>query len=273
MDINWDKFSLVARYEMPKAWFIFQNHLGLAANTLQAYGYALNDYLDFCQREDIKFEDATKEHIARYIHDLRERPRHSNVQTKSRQAGQGLSHATMQQRLTVIRLFYAHLVEDGYRQTNPVRKGHYAHNNPTGGQRGLVPTFQRPPWIPNEDEWQRILEATKQESIRNRFMFALAYDAGLRREELCLLATNDLDPSRRMLTIRAETTKNRRGRTVPYSETTSILYGQYLQRRRQISQARGALFISESPLNCGNGITKWSWTKVVQRIAQQADVG
>lgn len=272
MDINWEKFPHVARHEMPKAWFIFQNRLGLASNTLQAYGYALNDYLDFCRREGIIFEEATKEHIARYIHDLRERPSRSNVKTESRQSVQGLSNATMQQRLTVVRLFYEYLVEDGYRQTNPVRKGHYARNNPAGGQRGLVPTFQRLPWIPNEDEWQRILEAAKQESIRNRFMFALAYDAGLRREELCLLATNDLDPSRRMLTIRAETTKNRRGRTVPYSEVTSILYGEYLRRRRQISQARGALFISESPRNHGNPISKWTWSKVVRRIAEQADV-
>ena len=30
-------------------------------------------------------------------------------------------------------------------------------------------------------------------------MFALGYDAGLRREELCLLATDDLDPAYRTL--------------------------------------------------------------------------
>lgn len=272
MDINWEKFPLIVRHEMPKAWFTFQTHLGLAPNTLQAYGYALNDFLDFCMREGVQFEAATKEHIARYIHELRERPRRSNVKTKSRQPDQGLSNATIQQRLTVVRLFYDYLIEDGCRQTNPVRKGHYARNNPTGGQRGLIPTFRQLPWIPNEGEWQRLLEVAKRESIRNRFMFALAYDAGLRREELCLLATNDLDPSRRMLSIRAETTKNRRSRTVPYSEATSILYGEYLQRRRQISQERGALFISESPRNYGNPISKWTWSKVVRRIAKQADV-
>jgi len=35
-------------------------------------------------------------------------------------------------------------------------------------------------------------------------MLALAYDAGLRREELCSLRTDDLDPAYRTLRARAE---------------------------------------------------------------------
>lgn len=38
-------------------------------------------------------------------------------------------------------------------------------------------------------------------------MLALAYDCGLRREELCTVATGDIDPSQRLLTVRAEHTK------------------------------------------------------------------
>jgi site-specific recombinase XerD len=55
------------------------------------------------------------------------------------------------------------------------------------------------------------------ELVRNRVMLALAYDAALRREELCSLQTSDLDPAQRTLRVRAETTKNRRERVVPYS--------------------------------------------------------
>ena len=54
-------------------------------------------------------------------------------------------------------------------------------------------------------------------------MLALAYDAALRREELCLLETDDLDPAHRTLTVRAETTKTRRGRVVPYSAVAGEL--------------------------------------------------
>ena len=59
-------------------------------------------------------------------------------------------------------------------------------------------------------------------------MLALAYDAALRREELCLLATDDLDPAHRTLRVRAETAKTRRGRVVPYSAVGGQLLAGYL---------------------------------------------
>lgn len=62
-------------------------------------------------------------------------------------------------------------------------------------------------------------------------MLALAYDAALRREELCALRTDDLDPARRMPRVRAETTKNRRERAVPYSAPTGLLLADYLRYR------------------------------------------
>ena len=54
-------------------------------------------------------------------------------------------------------------------------------------------------------------------------MLALAYDAALRREELCLLGTEDIDPGRRTLRVKAENTKNRMERVVPYSAATGVL--------------------------------------------------
>ena len=60
-------------------------------------------------------------------------------------------------------------------------------------------------------------------------MLALAYDAALRREELCSLRTDDVDPAHRMLRVRAETTKNRLERVVPYSAPTGVLLSQYLR--------------------------------------------
>jgi integrase len=103
-------------------------------------------------------------------------------------------------------------------------------------------------------------------------MLAFAYDAALRREELCALRTDDLDPAHRTLRIRAETTKTRRERIVPYSASTGALLQQYLTRRRELTTARGPLFLSESRRNRGQAISLWTWSKVVQRLAQQADV-
>jgi integrase/recombinase XerD len=103
-------------------------------------------------------------------------------------------------------------------------------------------------------------------------MLVLAYDAALRREELCSLRTDDLDPAHRMLRIRAETTKTRRERVVPYSAPTGVLLTQYLRHRATISRARGPLFLSESHRNHAEPLTLWTWSKVVRRIAVAAEV-
>jgi integrase len=110
------------------------------------------------------------------------------------------------------------------------------------------------------------------EPLRNRFMLAVAYDAALRREELCSLRTDDLDPAFRTLRVRAETTKNRRERVIPYSSATGELFRAYLQERRTRSLARGPLFLSESHRNHAAPITTWTWSKVIRGVATRAGV-
>jgi integrase len=111
-----------------------------------------------------------------------------------------------------------------------------------------------------------------QEPVRNRVMLTFAYDAGLRREELCSLCTDDIDPSRRMIRVRAENTKGRRDRVVPYSATSGALLMQYLDRRRGVGQKRGRLFLSESRRNYSAPISIWSWSKITLRVARRAGV-
>jgi len=75
-------------------------------------------------------------------------------------------------------------------------------------------------------------------------MLAMSYDCALRREEICNLETGDIDPAYRMMRIRAENTKGRRERVVPFSEQTNELYARYLGHRREMSRDRGKLFLS-----------------------------
>ena len=118
----------------------------------------------------------------------------------------------------------------------------------------------------------QLLEVFGPEPIRNRLMLALAYDSALRREELCSLRTDDVDPAHRTLRVRAETTKTRRERVVPYSASTGVLLGDYLRHRGTLSRARGPLFLSESRRNRAEPLTLWTWSKVVRRVALAADV-
>jgi integrase/recombinase XerD len=85
----------------------------------------------------------------------------------------------------------------------------------------LIPHYHKSPWLSNEEQWRAALDAARSEALRNRGMLAMSYDAALRREELRSLAVADIDPSRRLLRIRAETTKNHQERVVPYSSTTA----------------------------------------------------
>ena len=135
-----------------------------------------------------------------------------------------LSNATLQQHLTVVRLFHDFLVEENICTRNPLR--------PAVGGRSLIQRHHRLPWIPSEEQWQGILQVCKRESLRNRLMLAMSYDAALRREEICSLETTDIDPAHRLLRIRLEATKGRRERIVPYSVPTSEIFGRYLSERR-----------------------------------------
>jgi site-specific recombinase XerD len=170
----------------------------------------------------------------------------------------------MQQLLTVVRLFHAYLMEEGVRANNP--------SATSLAGRPLIMRHHKLPWIPNDEDWHSILAAARQETIRNRVMLAFAYDAGLRREELCSLKSDDIDPSRRTLRVRAETTKGRRERIVPYSACSSELLHCYLQHRRTLGQKRGSLFLSESRRNYTEPISIWSWSKVVLELARRAHI-
>ena len=149
-------------------------------------------------------------------------------------SGAGLSNATLQQRLVPVRLFYDFLMEEGLRDPTLsaavlIRRGDVSAAGTAAGRwcrgwsscRGSRP---RPSGCGS-------LRSFRGEPARNRVMLALAYDAALRREELCSLRTDDLDPAHRMLRVRAETTKTRRERMVPYSAPTGVLLSEYLRHR------------------------------------------
>ena len=238
---------------------------------MRAYARSLVDYLAWCDRAGVEVETAGRAEIAGYLRDLRERPGGRGANVVSLNSGVGLSNATLQLRVTVVRLFYDFLVEERVRERNPVARG-YRSADGRAGRRGLVARFDPLPWIPTDAQWRAILDVATGESLRNRLMLALAYDAALRREELCLLESDDLDPAHRTITVRAETTKSRRGRVVPYSAVSGQLLAGYLRHRRAITTARGALFVSESPRNRGVGVSPWTWSKVVRSIAVRAGV-
>ncbi len=47
--IRWELYPLVTEHPQVRDWLEMQAMLGLASNTIHAYGRGANDYLDFCQ--------------------------------------------------------------------------------------------------------------------------------------------------------------------------------------------------------------------------------
>lgn len=267
------KWPVLGRHRQAVTWLGIWTELGRAPRTIDAYARGLAEYLELCEREGVDPVTANRAHIAVYVRELTERPSRRGGNVVSLDSGSGLSNATIQQRIVPVRLFYDYLMEEGLRDANPVGRGRYTPGRHRGGhQRGLVPRLTKLPWIPNQQQWLDILAAAAEESIRNRVMLALAYDAALRREELCSLGTDDLDPAHRTLRIRAETTKNRLERVVPYSASTGALLRGYLAHRARISRARGPLWLSESRRNHAQPPTLWTWSKVIRRIGLAAGV-
>ncbi|HEY6411005.1 MAG TPA: site-specific integrase [Ktedonobacteraceae bacterium] len=270
-EIRWEQYPLVVQYELARNWLQRQAHLQLAPNTVDAYGRCLNDYLAFCAKHNIQPEAVTRDLVALYVQDLAHRPNPKGANMLSIEQGRGLSNSTMQQRITVLRLFCDSLIEQQLRQDNPVGRGHYVPGKAFGGvrDRGLLPHYHKLPWLPSDEEWQDLLRSLTEEPLRNQVLLLLAYDGALRREELITLEISDVDFAYRQIRIRAEHAKNGRERVVGYGKVTSRLLEAYVHHRRARSSKRGPLFLSESHRNTACPLALVTWSKIVQKMAQR----
>ena len=273
-EIDWSRYPLTAETSLGRRWLQIQRDLGLAQNTVEAYGRGLEEYLRFLR--DFKKEpiEAGGEIIASYVHRLRAKPGAVRANVISIDSHAALSNATLQQRLTVVRLFYDFLLEEQLCKRNPVGRGRYTPGKAfaSGRKCGLIQRYRKLPWIPSEQDWKAMLAVVQTKGARLRMMFALGYDAALRREELCSIQIADVDPAHRTVRIRAEATKNRLERIVPYSIYTDRLYQEYLLQRQASGSERGMLFLSSSRRNRGRPLSFWTWSKTVKQLAKESGV-
>lgn len=282
-DINWARHPQVAAHPLARTWLQIVADCGRSPRTIEAYARGLSVFLAFVttgMRDPVSGaveypapEAATRAHIAQFVHHLLTLPGPRGRSVIHIGSGAGLANATLQQRLTAIRLWFDHLVQEGVRPTNPVGRGKYVQGGTQGAERGLLRRVSRLPWIPSDEEWLRLLGAAGGESLRNRVMLALQYEGALRREELVGLAVSDIDPAHRTVRIRAETTKGKaRSRIVTYTPTTGRLYQAYLVERRRLDPRPGPLFLSRSNRNRAQAVSISTWDKVIRSVRERADL-
>ena len=123
-------------------WLVLQQDLGRSPRTVEAYARSLVDYLRFCERVGVDVVGAGRAEIAGYVRDLRERPGRHGANVVALDSGAGLSNATLQLRVTVVRLFYDFLVEEGVRDRNPVGRGYRVSGRARAAGVGWSPRFE-----------------------------------------------------------------------------------------------------------------------------------
>ena len=249
-------------------WLMLKSDFGNADNTIVSYSYVLSDYLAYCAEHQIDHLQATPQHLAGYFRALTNRPIKRKGQVIQRQ----LSNSSRKHRLSVLLLYYIYLKEQGIRGNIPIPHGFSAKRRHVPNHHGELPVKHTAAWIPDREQWERILRAMQSESLRNQLMLSLAFECSLRRAELCALQVRDVmwGSGGNMLCLRAETTKTKSARRVYFSEGTKRLLLQYLNIHHAGNRGTdAALFVSESKRNRGDAITVWAWVHVVKGIAQR----
>lgn len=99
--------------EDAESWLRAQENLGRARNTILAYRYALTNYFGFCEERQAVAQVADREHIALYVRSMTDSARPTRRATPIGTPPRGLANATIRQRLSAVRLYYDHLVEEG----------------------------------------------------------------------------------------------------------------------------------------------------------------
>lgn len=139
----------------------------------------------------------------------------------------GITKSTVATYWSKLSAFFGWLEARGYIQENPFRKMVY----PT-------PSYDDKQYLKKE-EIEKILASIYNHSSsilllkRNLAIFYILLFCGLRREELILLQIRDLDFERRIITVRAETSKSNKTRSLPLHSTTILHLKDYLHERKK----------------------------------------
>ena len=107
-----ERWPVLASCSWAPRWLDVQRDLGRSPQTVQAYARSLVDYLDYCERAGVDVVVAGRADVAGYLGDLRERPSRRGANVMAIDSAAGLANATLQLRVTVVRLFYDFLVEE-----------------------------------------------------------------------------------------------------------------------------------------------------------------
>ncbi|TGL58280.1 site-specific tyrosine recombinase XerD [Leptospira ognonensis] len=199
----------------------FQEYLsvekGLSDNSIYSYGYDLNKFATFLEKEHINFLEVKTNDIMRFLEGERERK---------------ISAKTLAREVVAIRQFYKFLRDEKRLDSNPTEK---------------IETPEVARTIPDyltQEEIDELFNNIKEDNLyelRDKCIFELLYSSGLRISEACNLKIGDVDMDNMTITVEG---KGGRQRLVPFGEKSLDILKKYmLESRTEILKKRVCEFV------------------------------
>jgi integrase/recombinase XerD len=215
-------------------------------NTIKAYAHDLKDYWIFAGQRELDWREVRLEDIAEYVAWLRLPPAgRVGAVAVLPSVEPHVGAATISRKLSALAAFYLFQVRHGVDagellttwQAGGGRGGwkpflhHISKGKPQARRTIAVKVPVKVPRVVTVAEMQAILDAC--EHLRDRFLFALLWDSGIRIGEALGLRHGDIAAAERQISIvprvnaNGARSKSRQGRTVPVSAQAVRLYGDY----------------------------------------------
>jgi len=217
-------------------------------NTVKAYAHDLKDYFVFLDHRGLDWREVRLEDLGGYVGWLALPPagRAGQVAVLP-SAGPQVGAASVNRKLSALSAFYAHQVRNGVDvgellttwQAGGRRNGgfksflhHAAKDKPQARRTIALKVPKKVPRVVTVAEMQAILDAC--EHLRDRFLFALLWDSGVRIGAALGLRHADIAAAGRTVTIvprdnaNGARCKSRQQHTIPVSAPLIRLWGDYL---------------------------------------------
>jgi integrase/recombinase XerD len=233
--------------EPAERWLAYLTAIGRSPDTVRAYAFDLKDYLEFLSGREVDWREVRLEDIGEFVAWLRlPAAGRSGAVAVLPSVESRVAASTINRKLSAVSAFYQHQARHGVDlgellvtwQTSGRRGGfkpflhHISRSRPGPGRAITLKAAAKLPRVLTVTEVQAVLDAC--EHLRDRFLFALLYDSGMRIGEALGLRHADIDAAARTLRVvprvnanRARS-KDRDGRVIPVSGELIRLWGDYL---------------------------------------------
>jgi integrase/recombinase XerD len=236
-----------APVEPVERYLAFLTEVERSPNTVKAYAHDLKDYWVFLTGRGLDWREVRLEDIGEFVAWLRLPPAgRDGVAAVLPSVEPHVGASTINRKLSALAAFYSyqarHGVDVGELLTTwqvPGRRSgwkpflhHVSKDKPQARRTVVLKAPKKLPRVLTVGEAQAILDAC--EHLRDRFLFALLYESGVRIGEALGLRHEDIDAVGRQVTVvprlndNGARSKSRQARTIPVSEGLIRLWADYL---------------------------------------------